>query len=108
MQTISREELRGKMDENRHVAIIEVLSPDQYEQGHLPGAMNIPFGEGFDEAMQQAIPDKNAEVVVYCANKQCQASPKAARRLDELGYEHVYDYEDGKAGWKEADLPLVQ
>jgi rhodanese-related sulfurtransferase len=51
MQTISREELRGKMDENRHVAVIEVLSPEQYEQGHLPGAMHIPLGEGFDEAM---------------------------------------------------------
>jgi rhodanese-related sulfurtransferase len=107
MQVISREELRGKLDNNASVALIEVLGPDQYEQGHLPGAMNVPIGDQFDEAIQQAVPDKDQEVVVYCASQECQASPKAARRMDELGYQHVRDYEAGKADWKTAGLSLV-
>jgi rhodanese-related sulfurtransferase len=107
MQVISREELRGKLDNNASVALIEVLGPDQYEQGHLPGAMNVPIGDQFDEAIQQAVPDKDQEVVVYCASQECQASPKAARRMDGLGYQHVHDYEAGKADWKTAGLSLV-
>jgi rhodanese-related sulfurtransferase len=106
MQVISREELREKMDRNGNVAIVEVLGSAQYEQGHLPGALNVPLGDQFDEVIQQAVADKDREVVVYCASKDCSASPKAARRMDGLGYTHVYDYEDGKADWSEAGLPL--
>ena len=108
MQAISREELRGKLDNSHEVAVVEVLGSDQYENGHLPGALNVPLGEQFDDAIQQAVPDKEQEVVVYCANESCPASPKAGHRMEELGYRHVYDYEKGKADWQQAELPLVQ
>jgi len=108
MQAISREKLQSKLDSDQDVTVVEVLSPDQYEKGHLPGAMNVPFGEQFDEAIQQAVPNREQEVVVYCANKDCPASPNAGRRMEELGYQHVYDYEQGKADWQQAELSLVQ
>mgnify|MGYP006289146487 CR=1 FL=1 len=108
MQTISRDELKSKMDRNGDLAIVDVLSPEQYKEGHLPGAINVPVGEQFKHSIQQAVPDKGQAVVLYCANKECSASPKAAQQMDELGYERVYDYEAGKADWKNAGLPLTQ
>lgn len=43
---------------------------------------------------------------MYCSNAACQNSPQAARRLVELGYTDVYDYEQGKQDWIDADLPI--
>ncbi len=38
-------------------------------------------------------------------DEDCDASPKAAERMEQLGYERVYDYEGGKVDWQEAGLP---
>ena len=44
--------------------------------------------------------------MVYCYDLKCSASPKAAEKMDELGYRDVFDYEAGKMDWKEAGLPV--
>jgi rhodanese-related sulfurtransferase len=49
------------------------------------------------------IPNKNTEVVVYCASFDCNASEKAAKKLTELGYTNVIDFSGGKADWKAAE-----
>jgi rhodanese-related sulfurtransferase len=108
MQAISREQLKDRMGQDNNLVLVEVLSPEQYKTGHIPGAINIPLDDEFDRAVQEAIADKSKDVVVYCASKDCHASPEAAQRMDELGYQHVYDYEEGKADWQDAGLPLVQ
>lgn len=105
MQEISRDGLKTMLNQN-HVELIEVLPPEQYKEFHLPGAINIPLGDDFDKRIQQAVPDKSGHVVVYCLDAECQASPKAARRMEELGYQQVYDYEAGKEDWKAAGLPI--
>jgi rhodanese-related sulfurtransferase len=105
MKTISREELNERLA-NDGITLVEVLAPKYYKKFHLPGAINVPLDDDFDEQIQKAVPDKDRTVVVYCHDAECQASPKAARRMDELGYRHVLDYEDGKMDWKTADLPI--
>jgi rhodanese-related sulfurtransferase len=104
VRTISREELKGKLDRGEGVVVVETLGPAYYEDVHLPGAINIPHTE-VDDLAPSLLPDKAAQVVVYCSNKACQNSPQAARRLEALGYEDVYDYEEGKQDWIEAGLP---
>jgi rhodanese-related sulfurtransferase len=104
VKEISREELRAKMDRGEGVILVETLGPRYYEDAHLPGAINIPHTE-VDELAPKLLPDKSAEIVVYCSNRACQNSPQAACRLDALGYENVYDYEGGKQDWIEAGLP---
>lgn len=104
MQTITRDQLNRKIDEG--ALVVEVLSPDNYEEFHIPDAINVPLGDTFETQIQQAVPDKSRDVVVYCYNTECDASPKAAKRMEELGYKHVYDYEAGKMDWKEAGLPV--
>jgi len=105
MQTIGRQQLYERLDKNE-VTLVEVLNEDYFRKFHLPGAYNVPPGEDFDEEIQQVVPDKSAKVVVYCLDSDCDASPKAAKRMEELGYQNVFDYEAGKVDWKEAGLPV--
>lgn len=104
IREITREELRAKLDGGEEVVIVETLGPKYYEEAHLPGAINIPHAE-VDTLAPKLLPDKSAQIVVYCSNRACQNSPQAARRLNALGYENVYDYEEGKQDWIEAGLP---
>ena len=104
VRTISREELKAKLDRGEDVVLVETLGPAYYEDAHLPGAINIPHTE-VDGLASGLLPDKTAQVVVYCSNRACQNSPLAARRLGALGYERVYDYEEGKQDWIGAGLP---
>jgi rhodanese-related sulfurtransferase len=106
MKTITRDELTTKIDGGEQLVLVEVLDRDQFEKFHLPGAINVPVAGDFDHFIQKAVPDRNQPVVVYCANASCNASPKAAERMDRLGYMEVYDYEAGKQDWKEAGLPV--
>lgn len=103
--SITREELRSRMDRGEPLRIVEALPPAQYEQEHLPGALSLPH-DRVDELAATLLPDRSAPVVVYCANGPCQNSGVAARRLAELGYTDVRDYELGKQDWIEAGLPV--
>jgi rhodanese-related sulfurtransferase len=51
------------------------------------------------------VPDEDRDVIVYCKDADCDASPKAAKRMEQLGYRNVFDYAAGKEDWKIADLP---
>lgn len=108
METINREEaqLLVKNREREHVTVIEALPAESFEKYHLPGAINVPLDDQFDENIQKAAPDKSQPVLVYCMDADCDASPKAAKRMEELGYSNVYDYEAGKVDWKEAGLTV--
>ncbi len=102
--TIDREELKAKLDKGENLVIVEALPAGHYEEAHLPGALNMPHDQ-VDELAPTFLPDRAREIVVYCSNRACQNSPQVARRLDALGYQHVYDYEEGKQGWIDAGLP---
>lgn len=104
MQVITREDLIRRMG-SEELRLIEVVPPEQYRQWHLPGAANVPLDDAFDERIRQVAPDIQQPVVVYCADEQCEASTKAAKRLEQLGYQKVYDYTAGKTDWKGAGLP---
>ncbi|MBA5777540.1 rhodanese-like domain-containing protein [Stappia sp. F7233] len=108
MREIDRKEVKEIIDSTDNEIIVEVLSEEQFTKAHLPDAINVPLGDGFDERIQKAIPDKSRTVIVYCQNLDCPASPKAAKRMDALGYENVLDYAAGKDDWSAADLPMIK
>lgn len=102
MQEISRQQVQSLMREN--ASVVEVLPEQSFRKAHLPGAINVPFDDAFNDRIQSAVPDKNASVIVYCADSDCQLSPQAAEHLDRLGYTKVFDYKAGKADWEKAKL----
>jgi rhodanese-related sulfurtransferase len=65
-EDISREELKEKMGRGEDFVLLEVLPEKSYRHSHLPGAINLPPGQT-DQA-EELIPDKGAEIVVYCAS----------------------------------------
>ncbi len=101
---ITRDELKAKLDNGAAVTLVEALPAKYFEEAHLPGALNLPH-DRVDELAPRLVPDKTAEIVVYCASAPCKNSGIAARRLAELGYGTVRDYHEGKADWVAAGLP---
>lgn len=104
VETIARDELKAKMDRWGGVVLVEALGPEHYASSHLPGAVNLPY-EFVDEA-EKVLPDKGAEIVVYCMNEECSASGEEVRELTEMGYTNVRHYAAGKQDWIRAGLPV--
>ena len=101
---ITREQLKAKMDRGDDFVLVEALSQKHYASSHLPGAINLPY-EFVDEA-EKVLPDKKAQIVVYCMSPDCLASWEEARELEEMGYERVLHYAAGKQDWIRAGLPV--
>lgn len=63
--TIGREELKAKIERGDGVVLVEILDPEYYENAHLPGAVNLPL-DRLGELAPKILPDKDADIVVYC------------------------------------------
>ena len=63
---ISTEDLKAKLD-RKQISLVETLGPERYREAHIPGALNIP-PERINELAPQLLPNKDAEIVTYCAN----------------------------------------
>jgi molybdopterin/thiamine biosynthesis adenylyltransferase/rhodanese-related sulfurtransferase len=81
--------------------LVDVREKDEYLEGYIPGARWIP--RGFLEIrIEEQIPDKSADVVLYCAGGT--RSALAARALADLGYSNVRSMAGGFTAWKRAGL----
>ena len=103
MQPITRDELK-RMNETQHedFVLINVLPQEEFRKEHIRTSVNIPANnEQFVEHVEEAVGDKDRKVVVYCASFDCDASPRAAKKLEEAGFKQVYDYEGGTKDWFE-------
>ncbi len=104
---IERDELKQKLDHPRKSILVEALPADEFRKVHLPGAINIPADKVRSEAPEQ-LPNKEVEVIVYCAGPTCHASHEAAKELTALGYSNVRHYVGGKQDWIDAGLPVIR
>lgn len=67
VETISREELKKKLDRGDDFFLVETLGEEKYRHTHLPTAVNLP-PDRIEALAPQVLPDKSAEIVVYCAS----------------------------------------
>ena len=102
--TITRAELEQAIAEGG-VTVVEALPPMYFHDAHLPGAINVPH-DRVRELAPALLPDRDAAIVVYCANTPCQNSGIATRELIAMGYRDVREYAEGKQDWVEAGLPV--
>jgi rhodanese-related sulfurtransferase len=105
LPSITCDELRAKLERGEPLVLVDALAPMSYAHSHLPGAVNLPPQE-VAAAAARRLPDRSAEIVVYCANPDCESSIATAQRLLELGYANVRHYPGGKNEWRERGLPL--
>ncbi len=64
---ITREELQKKVECKDDFILVETLAPEYFRHTHLPKAINIPPDQ-LRELAPEMLPDKSADIVVYCAN----------------------------------------
>ncbi|RMF14209.1 MAG: molybdopterin-synthase adenylyltransferase MoeB [Candidatus Dadabacteria bacterium] len=92
-----------RLERGEKLYLVDVREADEHAQGYIPGAIFIPRTY-LEMRIENEIPDKDAEVVVYCASGQ--RSLFAARALRDLGYTNVVNMAAGFNGWKNAGLPF--
>jgi rhodanese-related sulfurtransferase len=103
VQTLTTEQLDKMRESHEDLPLINVLPEETYEKAHIPGSDNIPLqADDFLERAEKKAGGKDKPLVVYCASTECDASPKAAKKLEEAGFSEVYDYEGGTEAWKQA------
>lgn len=101
MKTIDATKLNEMMHSDEPVTVVNVLPEDSFAEEHIPGSHNIPGKDPNFEAMVQDLVDtKSSRIVLYCASTECDASPKAAKRLENAGFKNVIDFEGGMKEWK--------
>lgn len=73
----------------------------------IPGARSLNSGSSKKE-IAKTIGGKDKLVVTYCSNVKCQASPKLAKKLHELGYKNILEYPKGINGWEAAGQKVAE
>ncbi|WP_420321200.1 rhodanese-like domain-containing protein [Flagellimonas sp.] len=85
--------------EHEDVQLVDVRRPEEYDLGHISGAININIldSEGFEKGAASL--DKQKPVYIYCqAGKR---SKKASEKLKAMGFTAIYDYSDGYGSWEQ-------
>ena len=101
MEPVSREELLQRT-RNGLVTVLDVRPADEFDAGHLPGAVNIPLGE-LEARLVDLDPDR--EIVAYCRGPWCVLSFEAVAALRARGFK-VRRLEDGLPEWRASGLPV--
>jgi molybdopterin/thiamine biosynthesis adenylyltransferase/rhodanese-related sulfurtransferase len=85
------------------VLVVDVREQDEWDEGHIPGAVHIPRGN-LESRIERAAPDPGRPIVLYCSAGN--RSAFGARTLDELGYEDVSSLAGGFTDWKRNGFPV--
>jgi rhodanese-related sulfurtransferase len=101
MKTISRDELKEKLDRGDEFHLVMTLGEWAYLAKHIPGSINIDRPHEAETLLP-----KDAEIVVYCSDPTCISSQAAYRILAAKGFSNVRRYAGGLADWEAAGLPL--
>ena len=88
-QQITQEEAKEMMDA-QEVILLDVREQDEYDSGHIPGAVLLPVGTIDEDTAAEVIPEKDSTVLVYCRSGN--RSKTASAALAELGYTAIYEF----------------
>jgi rhodanese-related sulfurtransferase len=89
------------------VLFVDARSQDDYEDGHIPGAVSLPIGR-FDERIESFLKryPSDQPIVTYCSGRTCEDSHSLARFLLDAGYTDVRIFIDGLPGWQAEGHPV--
>ena len=86
---ISAEDAKARMDSGDTIVILDVRTQEEYDAGHIAGAILVP-NETIADKQPQLLPDLDAEILVYCRSGN--RSAQAANKLLAIGYTNVVDF----------------
>lgn len=88
-EQITAEEAKKIMDSGEEHIILDTREQDEFDEGHIPGAILIPYTEIENEA-EEMLPDKDKLILVYCRSGR--RSKIAAESLAKLGYTNIKEF----------------
>ena len=88
-EQITGAEVKALMDRESGYVILDVREQYEYDEGHIPGAILIPYGE-IEDCAEKELPDKDQLILVYCRSGR--RSKIAAEELVKLGYTNVKEF----------------
>ena len=86
---ISQDEAKDMMARDDGHIIVDVRRQDEYDAGHIPGAILIP-NESIDKERPKELPDLNQIILVYCRSGR--RSKEASEKLAKMGYTNIYEF----------------
>ena len=86
---ITQEEAKNIMDTQEGYIILDTRAQDEYDEGHIPGAIVIPHDEILEKA-EEILTDKDQLILVYCRSGR--RSKLAAEDLVTLGYTNIKEF----------------
>ncbi len=86
---ITAEEAKKIMDSGEDYILLDVREQDEFDAGHIPGAILIPYTE-IERKAESLLPDKNKQILVYCRSGR--RSKIASESLAKLGYANVKEF----------------
>ena len=93
---ISMNEAVKMMKDEKNYIILDVRRPDEFAEGHILGAINVP-NEEIGTAEISELPDKSQLILVYCRSGR--RSKEASEKLVKLGYTNIVEF-GGILDWK--------
>ena len=88
-QQITQEAAKDMMD-TQEVIVLDVREPNEFDAGHIPGAVLLPVGTITKDTAAAVIPESDSIVLVYCRSGN--RSKTASKALTDLGYRNVYEF----------------
>ncbi len=88
IQLITPEEAYKNMEEDPDIVLVDVRTPQEYEESHVPGSILLPLDQ-LEELAPERLPDTDAVIYLICRSGN--RSAQAARLLEEMGYTRLYD-----------------
>lgn len=101
VRDISPDDLMARA-QDADVLILDVRTSTEYETGHVPGAINIPFDE-VEARLDELEPHRDGEIVLYCESGR--RAGKAGDVLTGAGFEGIHHLEGDMSGWRKAGRP---
>jgi len=102
VKTLTTQELKDLREKNEELVLINTLGAEAFEATRIPGSINVPLEDPeFVARVEEEAGGKDKPVAVYCANRKCNSSEKAADKLEEAGFTNVLRYTDGAEAWSE-------
>ncbi len=91
------------------ILFIDARDPEDYEYGHIKGAISIPYDylEDINDPRVTSVP-KDQGMVIYCSGTECESSLYLGRDFQYKGYTEVSIFFGGWREWNEAGLPVEQ
>lgn len=86
---IAQEEAKEMMTKNDGHVIVDVRRQDEYDEGHIPGAVLIP-NESITDKQPEQLPDLNQVILIYCRSGR--RSKEASQKLADMGYTNIYEF----------------